>query len=173
MITPRVLANQLIGTRWAIRPRLQDWSSLETGSLVPILHLPSWCPWQPQAPAPEFPQRLPPGEKFLSSKTELRLLLFWNPFGFDVCRSVHNVAGVPIGRSLARRPLAAAGMAARPGDNLRLPPAFRFHLQASSAWMYAHTTGHKTPPVGVQSQGTIVRSSHAQSRHNTGDRILG
>ena len=39
-----------------------------------------------------------------------------------------NVAGVPTGCSLARRPPAAAGMAARPGDNLRLPPTFRFHL---------------------------------------------
>ena len=27
---------------------------------------------------------------------------------------------------------------------------------------------YKTPPVGVQSQGTIARSSHAQSRHKAG-----
>ena len=46
--------------------------------------------------------------------------------GLEVLQSgqaVPIVTGVPTGRSLACRPPAAAGMAARPGDNLRLPPA--------------------------------------------------
>ena len=65
------------------------------------------------------------------------------------------VAGVPTGRSLARRPPAAAGMAARPGDNLRLSPA----LLASTCRLPPDRRtrtpqGHKTPLVGVQSQGT-------------------
>ena len=66
------------------------------------------------------------------------------------------VAGVPTGRSLARSPPAPAGMVTRLGDNLRfLAPAIRFHLQASSTRTFAYTTrSHKTPPVGVQSQGT-------------------
>ena len=66
------------------------------------------------------------------------------------------VAGVPTGRSLARGPPAAAGMAARFSNNLQsLAPALRFHLQASSQQTYACTTrSHRTPPVGVQSQGT-------------------
>ena len=66
------------------------------------------------------------------------------------------VAGVPTGRSLARGPPAAAGMAARFSNNLQsLAPALRFHLQASSQQTYAYTTqSHRTPPVGVQSQGT-------------------
>ena len=70
--------------------------------------------------------------------------------------SIGNVTGVPIGRSLARRPPAAAGMATRLGDNLQsLAPALHFHLQASSKWTYAYTTrSHRTPPIGVQSQGT-------------------
>ena len=65
------------------------------------------------------------------------------------------VAGVPTRRSLARRPPAAAGMATRLSDNLQtLAPALRFHLQASSKRTYAYTTrSHRTPLVGVQSQG--------------------
>ena len=64
------------------------------------------------------------------------------------------VAGVPTGRSLARSPPAAAGMVTRFSDDLQsLAPALRFHLQASSTRTHAYTTSHKTPPVGVQSQG--------------------
>ena len=56
----------------------------------------------------------------------------------------------------SRSPPAAAGMAARFSNNLQsLTPALRFHLQASSKRTYAYTTrSHRTPPVGVQSQGT-------------------
>ena len=93
MITPRVLANQLINTRWAIHPRLQDRSSPEIGSLVPILHLLSRCPWQPQAPAPEFPQLLPPRSKFLSSETDT---LAWAT-GTRVGASDHTIALFCIG----------------------------------------------------------------------------
>ena len=84
------------------------------------------------------------------------------------------VAGVPTRRSLARSPLAATGMAARLGINLQsLAPALRFHLQASSKRTYAYTTrSHRTPPAGVQSQGTHFHCSHAQTRHNAGKRIL-
>ena len=64
-------------------------------------------------------------------------------------------------------------MAARPGDNLRLPLVFRFHLQASSARTYAHTTGHKTPPVGVQSQGTHKQVHTHRPNENAGTRFPG
>ena len=60
-----------------------------------------------------------------------------------------NVAGVPTRRSLARRPPIAAGMAAQPGDNLQLPPAINFHLQASFDERTRAPHGHKTPPVKV------------------------
>ena len=85
-----------------------------------------------------------------------------------------RVAGVPTGRSLIRCPPAATGMAACLSDNLySLAPALHFHLQASSKRTYAHTTrSHRTPPIGVQSQGTHVHCSHAQTRHNAGKRIL-
>ena len=84
-----------------------------------------------------------------------------------------TVAGVPTGRSLAPRPPAATGMATRPSDNLRLPPAFRFHLQASSTQTHAHTTGHKTPPVGVQSQGTHKQVHMHKPNDNAGTRFPG
>ena len=63
-----------------------------------------------------------------------------------------NVTGFPTGRSLACRPPAAARMAARPGDNLRLPPAnarftCRFLLDRCTRTPHSH----RTPPVGVQS----------------------
>ena len=80
-------------------------------------------------------------------------------------RVMRAFAGVPIGRSLACRPPAAAGMAACPGDNLRLPPAFRFHLQASFDERMRTPHSHKTPPAGVQSQGTQV-GSHAQTSNS-------
>ena len=35
-----------------------------------------------------------------------------------------------------------------------------FHLQASSTRTHAYTTSHKTPPVGVQSQGIQHRQAH-------------
>ena len=82
-----------------------------------------------------------------------------------------NVAGVLTGRSLARSPPAVAGMAAGLSDNLQsLALALRFHLQASSKRMHAYTTrSHRTPPVGVQSQGT-----HNQqfTRPDAGNRTL-
>ena len=82
-----------------------------------------------------------------------------------------HVAGVPTGRSLARSPPAATGMVARLNDNLQLlAPVLRFHLQASSKRTHAYTTrSHRTPPVGVQSQGT-----HNQqfTRPDAGNRTL-
>ena len=77
-----------------------------------------------------------------------------------------GVAGVPTGRSLARSPPAAAGMAARFSNNLQsLAPALRFHLQASSKRTYAYTTrSHRTPPVGVQSQGTQHKQAHTYTK---------
>ena len=56
----QVLNNQLIGTRNAIRPRLQHLVLTKDGSLVPMLHLPSQRPWQPQASLLEFPQEASP-----------------------------------------------------------------------------------------------------------------
>ena len=82
------------------------------------------------------------------------------PTGRSLARSppaaTRMVAGVPTGRSLARSPPAATGMVARLSDNLQLlAPVLRFYLQASSKRTHAYTTrSHKTPPVGVQSQGT-------------------
>ena len=80
-----------------------------------------------------------------------------------------NVAGVPTRRSLARSPPAATGMAAISAT------IFRCSLQLCSSTCRIPPHGrtrtphrHKTPPVGVQSQGTIARSSHAQSRHKAG-----
>ena len=75
-----------------------------------------------------------------------------------------SVAGIPTGRSLACRPPIAAGMGARPGDNLRLPPAIRFHLQVSSGQMHAYTTRSQDSP----NRGAVTRhkdtGSHAQSQ---------
>ena len=81
-------------------------------------------------------------------------------------KTLPTVAGVPTGRSLARCPPAVAGMAARLGSNLKLlTPALRFHLQASSRRTHAYTTrSHRTPPVGVQSQGTHNQRVHTHRR---------
>ena len=81
------------------------------------------------------------------------------------------VAGVPTGRSLARCPPAVAGMAARLSSNLQLlAPALRFHLRASSRRTHAYTTqSHRTPPVGVQSQGTRTQQF---TRRDAGNKTL-
>ena len=46
--------------------------------------MPRQCLWQPQEVPPEFPQLLPPWRKFLTTETQLWLLLFRNPVGPDI-----------------------------------------------------------------------------------------
>ena len=53
-----------------------------------------------------------------------------------------------------------------PGSSVQLPPAGFLRTDAR-----VHPHGHKTPPVGVQSQGTHA-TVHTHSRDNAGKRIL-
>ena len=73
-----------------------------------------------------------------------------------------NVAGVPTGRSLARRPLVAAGMVAHSGDNLQcLPLALLSPPAGFIQRTYAYTTSHKIPSRGVVTRHK--KDSHAQA----------
>ena len=71
-----------------------------------------------------------------------------------------GVAGIPTGCLLAHRPPAAAGMAARSGDNLCLPPAICFHLQASSRRTHMYTTQSQDYP----SQGAVTGQANEFTR---------
>ena len=59
MTTQRVLANQLTGTHWAIRPRLQDWSSPKLAHWYQPAPVPISSHGNPK-PAPGFPTTTPP-----------------------------------------------------------------------------------------------------------------
>ena len=78
---------------------------------------------------------------------------------------VITVAGVPTGRSLARRPPAAAGMVARPGDNLRLPLAM---LVSPAGFLRTDVRVHhkvtRLPQSGCSHRALTTHSSHAQSQ---------
>ena len=83
-------------------------------------------------------------------KLTLRPTTLGTPTGLQLRNQF--VAGVPTGRSLARRPPAAAGMAARPGDNLRLPPA----LLASTC---------RLPPTDVRVHHKVTRLPQSGCSH--------
>ena len=76
--------------------------------------------------------------------------------------------------TLARPPSTCSGWDGRstwrqssiPGSSFQLPPAGFLRTDAR-----VHPHGHKTPPVGVQSQGTHA-TVHTHSRDNAGKRIL-
>ena len=81
----QVLANQLTSTWSVIRPRQQQLVLAKSDSLVPVPPQAKPVPMATPTPLPGFPQLVPPREKFLSSETELRLLLFWDPVGLNIC----------------------------------------------------------------------------------------
>ena len=81
----RVLANELIGTHTIIHPRQQQLVLAKIGSLVPVLPHAKPAPMATPTSLPDFPQLLPRKEEFLSSETELRLLVLGNPVGLYVC----------------------------------------------------------------------------------------
>ena len=72
-----VLANQLTGTGAAIRPRQWQLVLAKSGSLVPVSPLCWLAPMATPSQGQDFPQLLPPREKFLS--TETGLLFLGNP----------------------------------------------------------------------------------------------
>ena len=80
----RVLANQLIGTRLAIRPRPPDTGPRPNGSLVPVLGLASAvCPMATPRDATRIPTTTPPMESFCPQKQVLSLI-FGNPVSLDI-----------------------------------------------------------------------------------------
>ena len=79
-----VLANQLIGTRPAIRPRPPGTGPRPNGSLVPVLGLASAVgPMTTPRDATRIPTTTPPMESFCPQKQVLSFVL-WNPVSLDI-----------------------------------------------------------------------------------------
>ena len=113
-------------------------------------------------------------------------------FTANLARHRHSLALVlalllPCNASMSRASLLDARLPAvhlqRLGWPLVLATIFVFLQQSASTYRFLPDRrtrtpqGHKTPPIGVQSQGTLVHSSHAQStqqcrRQNSGVKEL-